>query len=259
MPRFALELEFDGQGFSGTQLQDDASRTLQGVVETALADLAGSPVRFLPASRLDQGVSSPALPGDCVLERDWDPAMLAAALNQRLPEDAVVRRAARVADGFSARRDASAKHYRYRVLVRPARPVIDRRCLWVRRWSRPEALPEMAALLVGRLDLSGFACKRGDASDDGDPRRRYDHASWTDDGDGAWTFAMAGEGFLYQQIRGLVGAMVHVALDRAPIGDFRAAIAGGWGARRLGNMAPGIGLRLARVDFTPEPDWRDTR
>ncbi|MBA3846406.1 MAG: hypothetical protein H0X45_07160 [Planctomycetes bacterium] len=259
MPRFALELEFDGQGFSGTQLQDDRARTLQGVIEAALADLAGSPVRFSPASRLDQGVSSPALPGDCVLSRDWDPAMLAAALNQRLPEDAVVRRAARVADGFSARRDASAKHYRYRVLVRPARPVIDRRCLWLRRWARAEALPVMESLLVGRLDLSGFACKRGDASDDGDPRRRYDSAAWTEHGDGAWTFAIAGEGFLYQQVRGLVGAMVHVALGRAPIDDFRAAIAGGWGARRLGNMAPGGGLTLARVDYAAPPDWRDAR
>ncbi len=259
MPRYALEIEFDGERFNGTQLQEDGQRTLQGVIETALADLTGAPVRFLPASRLDQGVSSPALPGDCLLSRDWDPAMLAAALNQRLPEDAVVRRAARVDDDFSARRGARAKHYRYRVLVRPARPVIDRRCLWLRRWARPDLLPELAALLVGTLDLSGFACRRGDPSDDGDPRRRYDAASWTDHGDGRWDFAITGEGFLYQQIRGLVGAMVHVALDRAPIADFRAAIAGGWGARRLGNMAPGVGLCLTRVDFAPEPDWRDAR
>ncbi|MBA3685431.1 MAG: tRNA pseudouridine synthase A [Planctomycetes bacterium] len=258
MPRYALELEFNGADFSGSQSQTNA-RTVQDVVQSALAALAGERVGFRPASRLDQGVSAAALPGDCLLARDWDPEVLGLALNHQLPEDVVVRRAARVPDAFDARRNAAAKHYRYRVLVRPVRPTLDRACLWVRRLQDPARLHELAALIPGRHDLSGFACLRHDDTDQQDPHRDYLAALWSDrilDDAIEWSLRISGRGFLYKQIRGLVGAMVHVAHGRARPDDFRAAMAAGWSARRLGNIAPAEGLLLAGVDYEPCPDWR---
>ncbi len=261
MPRYALELEFAGAAFNGTQVQDHG-RTLQGVVAQTLVDLVGHSVDLRPGSRLDQGVSARALPSDVRLDRDWDPVVLGLALNQKLPKDIIVRRVAGVADGFDARRDSVAKAYRYRVLVRPTRPVLDHAALWIRHLPHPERLADLAALIPGRHDLSGFACLRHDETDVKDPVRDYLTARWSaqpcgDEADGSeYTFRIRGAGFLYKQVRGLVGAMVHVAAGRATVDDFMRAMADGRAATRLANIAPAEGLLLERAEFTPEPDWR---
>jgi len=256
--RYVLELEFDGTAFFGTQAQA-RERTLQGVMAAAVLAATGEHAVFRPSSRLDTGVSARALPGDLALDKDWPPVRLALALNQHLPRDAVVTRAAVVADGFNARHAAIAKTYVYRVLHRPVRPVLARDVHWARLLPHADLLPRLAAQLVGDHDLSGFATRRRDDSDHGDPRRRYSAASWTCEALGdeqRWTFRITGSGFLYRQVRALVGAMLGVAVGRHRVDAFTAAIGHGWGAQRLGNLAPAHGLLLDTVVLDPAPAWK---
>ncbi len=53
--RIALGIEYDGAGFNGWQTQADG-RTVQDVVERALADIAGGAVSTICAGRTDAGV-----------------------------------------------------------------------------------------------------------------------------------------------------------------------------------------------------------
>jgi tRNA pseudouridine38-40 synthase len=259
MPRYALDLEFDGRAFLGTQAQAQGLRTLHAVVSEAVAGLDGGRpiVRF--ASRLDTGVSAEHFPVDTVLARDWDLGALAAAMTSRLPMDVVCTRAARVDDSWHVRRDARSKRYRYDVALRPTRPVVDSRAAWVRQLDRVDLLPEMAAMLVGHKDLSGFATLRHDDTDEDDPHREILSATWTREERplGSYlVFRVVGEGFLYRQVRGMVGAMLHVAKGREALDSFAAAVAGGRSAARLGNIAPAHGLTLERVVYDPEPGWQ---
>lgn len=257
MPRYAIALEFDGREFQGTQFQPGL-RTLQEVIGSALTEISGMAASVRLSSRLDADVSAMLLPGDVRLERDWNPRILGMALATKLPRDVVARRVARVADSWNAKRDARDKTYLYRVLVRGVRPVIDTHALWIRQLDHPELFHEIAQLIVGRRNLSGFACQRGDDSDHKDPSRHYQAAAWTSTklgDDVLWSFRITGSGFLYKQIRGLVGAMIHVAQGRATMDDFVACIKTGWGARRFANMAPGHGLMLEQVRYDPEPEW----
>ena len=258
MPRYALELEYDGAAFNGTQLQGKGERTLQAVLDQAAAAVDGAPIGVRMGSRLDAEVSAEALGADALFSRAWDPLALGFALSQVLPADVVVRRVAVVDDKWSAKHRASAKTYRYRIRVRGVRPVLDQRCWWVRRVDHPDLLNQLAPLLVGDHDLAGFACLRHDETDDEDPSRRILAAIWEHSSDGhdqLLTFRITGEGFLYKQVRGLVGAMLYVAQGRATPADFAASVAAGRGARRLGNIAPGHGLVLERVGYEQEPAW----
>lgn len=258
MPRYALELEYDGAAFAGTQLQGKGERTLQAVIDQAAASVDGAAVGVRLGSRLDAEVSAEALGADALFSRTWEPLALGFALSQVLPPDVVVRRAAAVADKWSAKHRAVAKTYRYRIRVRGVRPVLDRRCWWVRQIDHPDVLDQLAPLLVGDHDLAGFACLRHDETDEEDPCRRILAAGWerTVDGhDQLLTFRITGEGFLYKQVRGLVGAMLSVAQGRATPADFAEVIAGGRGAKRLGNIAPGHALVLERVGYDQEPAW----
>jgi tRNA pseudouridine38-40 synthase len=258
MPRFAIALEYDGGEFAGTQAQAPGLRTLQQVLGDAAAKLEDRPCPVRLSSRLDAGVSATALIADLLVERPWDPAALGQALSSHLPGDAVVRRVAPVPDDWFAKIQAKSKTYHYRVCRRTVRPVLDQRVWWVRRMDHPDRLAAAARLLPGHRDLSGFACLRRDESDDQDPFRAVLSADWlqeTQAGQELHTFRITGEGFLYKQVRGLVGAMVFLAQGNATVDDFAAAMADGRGTRRLGNIAPPEGLCLVETRFDPEPPW----
>jgi tRNA pseudouridine38-40 synthase len=258
MPRFAIALEYDGKAFAGTQTQAPGLRTLHQELTDAAAKLEDRPCAVRLSSRLDAGVSAMALIADVWVERAWDPSALGQALSSHLPHDVVVRRVAPVSDEWFAKIQAKAKTYHYRIARRSVRPVLDHRVWWVRRMDHPERLHDAARLLPGHQDLSGFACLRRDDSDDQDPFRAIIAADWqseTRDGEELHTFRITGEGFLYKQVRGLVGAMVFLAQGNATVDDFAAAMADGRGTRRLGNIAPPEGLVLMETRFDPEPGW----
>lgn len=257
MPRFALSFEYDGAAFAGTQIQP-RQRTLQSVVDQALHDIGevSAGIRF--CSRLDQGVSALQLVGDCMLTQHWNPTSLILALAPHLPHDVVVTHAAHVANDWSALRACIRKTYRYHVSVRPVRPVLNTRSLWVKQLDHPELLHECAKLLIGHHDLSGFANLRHDDTDDHTPIRQYHEARWVNHIEhdrNQWIFHITGEGFLYKQVRTMVGAMLHVAKGRASIDTFRHIITHGRGAPRLGNIPSSVGLILEQLVFDPEPAW----
>ena len=259
--RHAFLIEFDGAGFAGTQGQRPGLRTVQGDLGAALADLAGHPVVPRLASRLDSGVSARLLPGtaDLRLARPLPPATVVMALDARLADDIAIRAVAVVPSDFHPIRAAVAKTYSYRVWCRGTPPAFDRRVWWVRRIDHPDRLPALATALVGTHDLRVFACLRHDDTDNQDGTRTITTARWDFASDGAGglllTFTITGSGFLYHQVRGLVGAMIALAQGVRSADEYHSLIAGRTDIPRIGNLAPADGLLLERVAYDPEPPW----
>ncbi len=260
--RVALEIEFDGAGFSGTQIQTDSGeRTVQGLLAEVLTRIIGQPVMPMPASRLDAGVGAEALPISIEiphlpgqpLSTDEGLRNLGLALAGMLPADVSVRRVAVVPPQWHAQIYALSKTYRFNVVVRGTKPARDTRCWWVKRIDHPERLQSLAEQLIGTKDLRGFACLRHDDTDTDTGARVITSATWTQHED-TQTFHITGSGFLYKQIRGFVGAMVHVAQGRRTMEDFNRLVAGET-VKRMGNLAPPEGLVLERVSYSPEPAW----
>ena len=257
MPRYAFRCEFDGAAFSGTAPQSGV-RTLQDELRRILALLDGAEVLTRTCGRLDAGVSAEGLVFHAIMQGEREPLELARAINGHLKGEVAVLAVARVADDWDALLSASAKTYRYVVLEREALPVLDKRVMAVRHLPRASILPQLAAALVGDHDLSAFACLRGDPSDEADPVRHYHAASWRVEPVFAGrrhVFDIIGAGFLYKQVRGLVGAMVAVAQGSVSSAAFHAAIDAGRDHPRVGQVAPAEGLRLIRVSYDPEPNW----
>jgi tRNA pseudouridine38-40 synthase len=263
MARFALLLEFAGTTWAGTASQHNTERTLQGAFRPVLTGIADGEDRWLVCcGRLDAGVSALAFTGHCDLPRDWAPLVLGRMLNARLPREICVARVARVADDWHARRSAHAKTYCYRVHERGTRSALAPQVWWQRRLAHPERLQPYADRLVGVQDLSGFACLRHDISDNQDTAtRRIDAAQWQVEPylDGRlWSFRITAPGFLYKQVRGLVGALIAIAHDHNGKARhrFEQALADGRGSRyRSGDIAPPDGLLLETVHYDPLPAW----
>ena len=122
------------------------------MLEEALGTVLRREVELTVAGRTDRGVHALGQ----VASHAGDPAPLR-SLNGILPEDLAALASEPAPDGFDARRDATGRTYRYRVLVRPSPSPFERgRALW---WPRPldrEALKACAAALAGSHDFTAF-------------------------------------------------------------------------------------------------------
>src|SRR5688572_17656889 len=111
---FLTLLHFDGRGFIGWQRQA-AGRSVQGVVEGALARLAAQPIAAAAAGRTDAGVHAEGLGVSFTMPARWDARTLRRGINALLPPDCWAAEVLEMAPGFHARKSALTRSYRYAV------------------------------------------------------------------------------------------------------------------------------------------------
>jgi tRNA pseudouridine38-40 synthase len=238
-PHTRLTLEYDGTLFAGWAAQP-GRRTIASELERALTTVLRRPVELTVAGRTDTGVH--AL-GQVASYPGPPPAL--SSVNALLPDEIAVLAAEPAPEGFSARRDAVARSYRYRVLARPApSPFEHRRALW---WPHRVDFPALRACgeaLAGTHDFTAFTPTDS-------YHRRFERdvlaAGWRRDGD-LLVFEIEADTFMRHMNRVLVGTMLEVAGGRRTVADFEALL-GGRPRSAAGPTAPPHGLYLARVRY----------
>jgi tRNA pseudouridine38-40 synthase len=247
VPRWRLLLEYAGDDFCGWQLQA-RGRTVQGVLEEALARILGAPARPLAASRTDAGVHAAGQVAHVDASAGLGPDALRRALNAVLPRDLAVLELERVADGFDARRDARGKRYVYRLLNRSAPSPLRRSRTWhLRDPLDLAAMGRAAQLALGTHDFAAFrGSVAGLAAGQGSVRTLWRLEPGVQ-GDEV-VVIVEGRSFLRHMVRNLVGTLVQVGRGRLPPEAMR-EILESRDRSRAGPTAPAHGLCLERVDY----------
>jgi tRNA pseudouridine38-40 synthase len=244
VPDFRLTLEYDGTDFAGWQVQRGA-RTVQGVLEDALARVSGAQARVVGAGRTDAGVHAEGQGASVRLETRLAPAALGRALNAVLPPDVVVRELVRAPDGFHARRDARRKLYRYAIWNGPVRsPLRARFAVSIPAPLDVAAMRQAARALVGTHVFASFQAAGSRVRSSERTLVRLDVEGTPG---GAIEIFAEGTGFLRHMVRNLVGTLLRVGRGGDPC-----AMAGILAARRraaAGPTAPAEGLTLVRVEY----------
>jgi tRNA pseudouridine38-40 synthase len=269
MPRYALTLALSGTHYAGTAIQPAHTPTLHRHLVTCFDQLqAGSGESLQCCSRLDSGVAAKAFTVHIDLDAIWAPADLVKALNGLLrwpnhKRHAVALSAATVHVPWDAWRSAESKVYDYHILISAVPPLHHERCLWLRRPLHLDSLKACAAAFLGEHDLSGLAALRKDASDAFQPSRSVLQSQWqaANDQRGNWlTYTVEGTGFLYKQVRGMVGAMCHLAQnpDAAEAAkSLTSLIKASRSGKRLGEIVGPDGLELRQVNYGKNtPKWQ---
>jgi len=249
MPRYRLTLEYDGTPFVGWQVQA-LGKSVQGRLTEAIHKFSRETVSLRGAGRTDAGVHALGQVAHFDLAREWPEETVRAAVNFHLkPDPIAILDCALVGSEFDARFSAIARHYRYRILARPAPPVLDRdRVWWVPQQPlSPEIMRTAAAALVGRHDFTTFRAAGCQAKS---PVKTLDRLDVAAAGDEIVIEASA-RSFLHNQVRSMVGSLKLVGEGKWSAGDLAAALAAKDRAA-CGPVAPARGLYLMKVDYAPD-------
>ncbi len=246
--RYRALLAYIGTEFRGWQIQANAPRTVQAVLESALTKLAGAPVRARAAGRTDAGVHADGQVVDFELPESRDSSRVRAAVNSLLPSDARLLDVEPAPASFDARRDALWKEYLYRwsrAAVVPPRefPYVAP----ISAAADAERMRRAAAPLVGTHDFGVFAV-RGGAS--GGSRRTLHFIGIEQRGDEIRAL-FRGDAFLRGMVRAICGVLADIGRGRLP--EDRGLRLLETGDRSLlAPKAPAKGLTLLRVGYGPD-------
>lgn len=245
MPRYRITIEYDGKPFVGWQIQPSGF-TVQGALTQAIKRFSGDDVVVKGAGRTDAGVHATGQVAHFDLSREWEPRRIRDAMNFHLKEVPVaVIDCAAVDDAFDARFSATARHYRYLILTRRARPVLDRNRVWW--WPGDldhEAMQAGAQHLVGRHDFTTFRASQCQAKS---PLRSIDRVHVARHGEQIEVLVSA-RSFLHNQVRSMVGSLKLIGEGKWQPDDMR-RILEARDRTLCGPVAPAAGLYLIGVDY----------
>lgn len=245
-----LTVAYDGAAFAGWAPQP-GQRTVAGVLLEAVRTIEPDVREVRGASRTDGGVHAEGQRVAFDTSKSIAPRGWLLALNQRLPEDCAVRRAARVEAGFSPRFRSLRKHYRYSVRFDQARQPLGRGHAWQVFDARLaddalELARGEASAALGTHDFGAFRSSRDTRASSTRTLTRFDLAEARAGSARVWTLDVEGPAFMHNMVRILVGTVVDVARGRRPPGAMARALA----SRRredAGQTAPAEGLCLVAM------------
>jgi len=247
MPRFRLDIEYDGSLFAGWQHQADQP-SVQQAIEQAIEKFSGEAVRIRAAGRTDAGVHATAQVAHVDLAKAWPNDKVRDAINAHLQIEGAriaILKAGAVPDSFDARFSAIGRHYLYRIINRRAPAALDKgKVWWVPKRLDADAMHAAAQLLLGRHDFTTFRSTQCQADS---PVRTLDRLDVARIGDVVEVRASA-RSFLHNQVRSMVGSLKRVGDGSWTAADLKAALDAKDRAA-CGQVAPPDGLFLIGVDY----------
>ena len=246
MKNFKFTIRYDGIDFSGWQTQPNG-RTVQEVLENAIAAVTGTRVHANASGRTDAGVHAIGQVVNFRSDTRLDPETLLRAINANLPSDVAVTAAEEASESFDATRDAIRKLYRYVIHDGPvADPFLRRYAFHSKCRLDAETMAQAARSLVGRHDFHSFESEWPNRHSS---VRTITQLTVSRTADQIWIDVEA-DGFLYNMVRAIAGTLMNVGRGFWPESKV-AEILNAEDRKVAGPTAPACGLFLMRVSYDP--------
>lgn len=217
MPRYVLEVMYDGTKFNGSQIQGEQP-TVQLSLNSALSTVFRRPMATYGASRTDEGVHalSNFYHFDVEEELNFD---LLYKCNSIMPESIAISRIYTVQPDFNARFDAIKRSYRYRIYAKK-NPFLDERAYYFPFKLNRDLLDATAAIIMEHEHFESFSKRKAQSKTF---ICKISESYWEQRGDELHYVVVANR-FLRGMVRGLVGTQLHVARGKATVDEFRGII-----------------------------------
>lgn len=244
MPRYFLEIAFDGTPYRGWQLQPDAP-SVQGEVEKALRlALHQQKVNAVGCGRTDTGVHALRywLHFDAPSDKELNDRFVQ-SLNGILPESIAAKRIISVPDDAHARFSATERGYVY-LIHRHKDPFLTERSHLLKPALDVDAMNEACTCLIGQQDFSSF---QRVGSDNRTSICDLRHARWEATENG-YRFNIRADRFLRNMVRAIVGTCIIIGRGQQSTSHMGEVLRA-HDRSRAGKSAPARGLYLDHVVY----------
>ena len=244
----ALVLSYLGTDYHGWQRQNNAL-TIQQLMEEAWEKTCGRAAYISGCGRTDAGVHAKYYVCSVDHVSSIPPERLPLALNARLPDAVVVRKAVLMPDDFDARFSCVSKEYTYLIHNSRVRDPFSVRRAWA--YPQPlnvEAMRRAAGDFVGKHD---FAAVKNEGTPVKSTVRTIFYCQVEERPGDIVAIRVCADGFLYNMVRAIAGTLVYVGIGKIPPDGIHPILAS---RDRLaaGPTAPAMGLYMTALNYQME-------
>lgn len=246
MNNYKCIVTYDGTKYHGWQrLQQNKEKTIQGKIEIVISRILEKEIEILGSGRTDRGVHAIMQVFNFKCEETLNEDFLK-DLNHYLPEDIKVLSCESVSGMFHARHSAKSKVYLYRIDNSVFGNPFERRYSYhIEKRLNIDIMMQCAQIFIGEHDFTSFSKNSGKKKS---TIKKLFKIEITKSNDEMIEIRYEGEGFLYNMVRMLTGAIIQVAIGKSSLEDIK---------KLLNNksrdehrfVVPPQGLYLERVDY----------
>lgn len=227
-----VELQFNGKKYGGWQKNSNTA-TVQGEVEKALSELFGTEITAQGCSRTDAGVSARQYFFHFDCDTKLPARRVCYKLNRFLPADIQAQNSFETDFSFHARKNVLNKTYVYRFYCgEHIKPLLNRDALFVKGNPDEETMSCACKAFEGKHNFAAF---RTESSSKSSVFKNIRSAEILKTGD-CYEFTVTGDGFLYNMVRIMAGAVIAAGCGKLSPEEIKAALSSG--------IRPGAALTL---------------
>lgn len=244
MRNIKLLIEYDGTNYAGWQRQNNIM-TIQEKIETAIGEITGEKTQITGSSRTDAGVHAKGYTGNFYTNSKISVEKFTGAINSKLPLDIVILHSYEVPLEFHSRYNSIGKMYSYSILNRYEGVAVGRNYIYHHKAVLDVmAMKEAAEYFIGTHDFSAFKNVGSSVKTSERTITRLDIIKEED----IIKLYIAADGFLYNMVRIIVGALVRVGEGKIKPSEIKDIILSKERAKAGKSVPPG-GLCLEEVFY----------
>lgn len=245
MRNIKLIIEYDGSRYKGFQRLKDNENTIQGKIESVLSKMLDEHIEIIGSGRTDMGVHAYNQVANFKTSSTISVKKISDYLYKYLPEDIVVKEVKEVSDRFHSRYNAKQKVYLYKINNAKHHDVFLRK--YSTHIDKPldiELMKKASECLIGEHDFTSFASSKSKKKSN----VRNIHSITINKNKDVIDIYVEGNGFLYNMVRIIVGALIDVGLHKKTPQDIKVMLEAK-DRSKASDTAPAKGLYLYSVKY----------
>lgn len=245
MRNVKMTIKYDGSRYKGFQRLKDNDMTIQGKIESVISKMTGEDIEIIASGRTDMGVHAYNQVANFKTNSDMSIKKMQAYLYEYLPEDIVVHKIEEVEDRFHSRYNAKSKVYLYKIDNSQVHdPFLRKYTNHIPKKLDIDLMKEGSKHLIGEHDFTSFASSKS---------KKKSHVRNINSIDiveknNLIEIYVEGDGFLYNMVRIIVGALTDVGSKRKEPQDIKAMLEQK-DRSKSSDTAPAKGLYLYKVKY----------
>ena len=207
MRNIKLTIRYDGSRYKGFQRLKDNDMTIQGKIEDVLSKMTNENIEIIGSGRTDMGVHAYGQVANFKTNSKLSIEKMKSYLYEYLPEDIVITNIEEVEDRFHSRYNAKSKVYLYKIYNNKFHdPFLRRYTTHIPKKLDIELMKEGSKYFIGEHDFTSFASSKSKKKSN----VRTIHSINIKEDNGLIEIYFEGNGFLYNMVRIMTGALIDV-------------------------------------------------